>query len=696
MEDSGTGKRKVDWPFWAMSFFALGLLFLGLLFRVAPGVPVSMGIELDRGLIAPRYLDLVGVVLVLGFVYAGVKRREIARLTELIRERDLRARESARRIEELSLIFEVSSGIGAFKDVEEALAFVARTVKECLGADRASVLMLDSDTLTVRAAAGRDAATIEGTKTRLGGGIAGWVGLHHRPLLLNSRRDVEAFFPSGSPERDISSALCVPMILGGETLGVLTASRFPEEGHGSFEERHLKLVSIFADYAANAIGNLRMVRDLTGAHARIERSFRQLKQTQDQLIHTEKMAAIGLLISEVSHELNNPLTTTVGYAQLLRRVNRDPEMEEYLDAICSEGLRCQKIIGSLLDFARRNRGERSPVDVNQTILATVKLRGYQLGIDSVSVETDFAPDLPLVMADPNRLQQVFLNLLNNARDAIASRGGGGIVRFETAAAGDDERVVVRVLDNGPGLPEGLEDRIFEPFYTTKQPGEGTGLGLSICRGILDELRGSIAASRAPGGGACFRVELPVAAVEGYHLPGTDGVSAVEPVKGRRILVVDDEERIRDLLTRTLALDEHVVTAAASAPEALEHLKNGAFDLVLSDIMMPGVSGIDLYREIESRHRPLANRMIFFTGAAPREEHLDFFARTGLPCLHKPFHLDEVRRTISLALSRRRAVAGGESRVPAGLGDELAGAGVVREDDGARAVAGARAGASTAR
>jgi signal transduction histidine kinase/ActR/RegA family two-component response regulator len=663
-----------------MSLIALLILFPGFLFRVAPGVVASLGIEPDRSPIAPHYLDLVGIALVLGFVYAGRQRREIRRLSELIRERDLRARDAARQIEELSQIFEVSSGIGAFKDVEEALAFVARTVKDCLAADRASVLLLEADTLTVRAVAGRDAPTLEGTKMRLGSGIAGWVGLHHRPLLLNTRRDVEAFLPPGSPERDISSALCVPMILGGETLGVLTANRFPDEGRGNFKDRHLKLMIVFADHAANSIGILRMVRDLTGAHARIERSFRQLKQVQDQLIHSEKMAAIGQLISDVTHELKNPLTTTVGYAQLLRRIGQDPEMQGYLDAICSEGLRCQRVVGNLLDFARRNRGERSPIDVNQAILAAMKLRGYQLGTDGVNVETDFAPDLPLVLVDPNRLQQVFLNLLNNARDAIAGRGGGGIIRFETSTAGDDDRVVVRVLDNGPGIPEGLEERIFEPFYTTKRPGEGTGLGLSICRGILDELRGSITASRAPGGGACFRVEIPVATVDGYRLPGSAGV---EPVKGRRILVVDDEECVRDLLTRTLALDGHSVVTAASAPEALDQLRDGAFDLVLSDIVLAGMSGIDLYREIDRHHRPLSGRIIFFAGTTPREEHLDFFQRTGLPCLHKPFHLDEIRGTISLALGRRKPAAepapgfsgiglpeaedNGEGRAAAGVG-----------------------------
>jgi CheY-like chemotaxis protein len=288
--------------------------------------------------------------------------------------------------------------------------------------------------------------------------------------------------------------------------------------------------------------------------------------------------------------------------------------------------------------------------VNQVVANTAKLRGYQLGLDSVELETDLSPGLPAVLADPGRLQQVFLNLVNNSRDAITERGGGGIVRIETAPLDGQAGCVVRVLDNGPGIPEGLEERVFEPFFTTKAAGKGTGLGLSICRGILEDLGGRISAGRAPGGGACFTVELPAASVSGARpAAGTEPADVAFP-RGRRVLVVDDERNVREVLARTLRLDEHVVETAANAPEALERLRESSFDAVFSDVRMPGMSGIDLYREIERRHRALVGRVIFFTGTAPREEDLDFFQRTGRPCLHKPFLVTEVRRTLAAALS----------------------------------------------
>jgi signal transduction histidine kinase/ActR/RegA family two-component response regulator len=639
--------EKQQWEkilFWTLASAVLLLLVTGLLLRALPKLPEQLGVSLSQSLIPVPYLDLVGIGLFHCFLYAAWKRWEIRRLTGSLRTRVDEAQSRTVEIQELTTLFEVSSQVSSLGDLEEVLDFIARTALNCLGADRSTVLLNEGGELVLRAAAGRQLEPVRGVRVPLGEGVAGWVAEHHKPLLLNSQEDVEQFLAAGHAERSIESALSVPLLFQDESLGVLNVSRLSGSGKPSFEERHLQLLSVFADYASSAINNLKMGRESAEAHTRLERSFRDLKRVQDQLIQAEKMSAVGQLISEVSHELNNPLTTALGYAQLVSKVNKDPEIAEYLDTIRDEGMRCQKIIRNLLDFSRKQKGDRVPVDLNEVVQNTLNLRRYQLGIDSIEVTLDLTPDLPMILADPTSLQQVLLNLLNNAHQALKQRRKPGRVRFTTRRAEGENGVVVVLEDNGPGIADEYLERVFDPFFTTKEKGKGTGLGLSVCRGIVEELGGRITAGTSEQGGALFSVDLPTGVPQSSSIVIEDRHDDELSVGGS-VLIVDDEEKIRGMLERTLRLDAHRVRAVETGREALRAIEDGEWDIILVDLMMPEMTGIELYRRVRARSKSLADRFIFLTGVALTEEHRKFFKGAGCPVIQKPFRLEELQRVL---------------------------------------------------
>jgi signal transduction histidine kinase/ActR/RegA family two-component response regulator len=638
---------------YVLPFLAALLFTAGSGLRFFPGVFDGIADLLPEPF---RYLDIVGAVLAFALLAFRHQRRQ-KREKRVDESREATTDEAIRsELTELSSIFEVSSRVSSFTDLEEALRFIAHTAKECIDADGSNVLIRDGETLVVRAVAGRVAERAVGDGVEVGEGIAGWVAEHQRPLLLTTRRDLESFLPD---RRRIESALAVPLLLDQDTLGVLTVIRSRGPDQPKLKERHQKLLGIFADYAASTINHLRMFREVEGAHTLLAKSYTQMRDIQEQLVQVEKMSAIGQLISEVSHELNNPLTTVVGYSQLLTTVNRDPEINEFLQTIQSEGSRCQTIIQNLLDFSRLNKGEREPVDLNELIGRTVDLRKYQLRIDGIQVEKNLHLGLPACTADPTRLQQVILNLLNNARQALTGNGKSGRIRFETIYESEHERIVLSVSDTGPGIPAALRERIFEPFFTTKEKGEGTGLGLAICRGIVSEIGGSIRAGTASEGGAKFEIVLPATCPA---ILKREETAPVYPpaARGRRFLVVDDDPKVRGLLVRILKLDDHAVVAASSAVEALEVLGHHKFDLVFTDLMMPKMTGAEFYEKIEERFPDMAERVVFFTGAALSADQVAFFRRVGRIVLRKPFKLAEIQGTIRQAL----AEAGIRSRVAA--------------------------------
>jgi PAS domain S-box-containing protein len=374
------------------------------------------------------------------------------------------------------------------------------------------------------------------------------------------------------------------------------------------------------------------------------------KMLQEQLIQSEKMSAIGQLVSGVAHELNNPLAGISAFAQLLLTEKRfPPDQRTAAEMIYAEARRASRIVQNLLTFARQHKPERTPTSTNQVLDDTLELRGYELRVRGIEVVRDYDDALPDTMADAHQLQQVFLNLITNAeqamekrhRDAqrltVRTRRAGGVIRTE-------------IEDTGPGIPPNLIERIFNPFFTTKPTGSGTGLGLSISLGIVREHEGRIWAENAPTGGARFVVELPIVTTRGSdefsHVP------LASPVGDHlRMLVVDDEASVRVALQRYFASRGHEVETTASGKDALARLREGTFDAVIVDMRMPDLSGEQLYEELRLKDPGHAERVIFTTGQLVDEQVRTFLASTGRPYIPKPFEFsafDEV-----LPAARRR-------------------------------------------
>ena len=382
---------------------------------------------------------------------------------------------------------------------------------------------------------------------------------------------------------------------------------------------------------------------VTGALG-IVRDVSEEKLLVEQLVQQEKLAAIGQLVSGVAHELNNPLASVMAFSQLvLTTANDDAGREDALRTIHAEAKRAAKIVSNLLTFARQHPPQRATTMVNQVITSVLEMRRYALAVHGIELEEQLDSSLPVIWADPFQLQQVLLNLVGNAEQALASWGGEKRISVRTETRGGC--IVITVHDSGPGIPAAEIDRVFNPFYTTKGVGKGTGLGLSVSDGIIREHGGCIRVE-STGQGASFVIELPIVVP-----PGTDPnieSRAERTPKGARslnVLVVDDEPAIRSAIVRYFAGLGHTVDAAGTGTEAHALLESRRYDAVLLDLRMPDTSGDAIYRELLERDPSHASRVIFLTGDVQSGATQRFIEESGRPSVMKPFTFDELTRVV---------------------------------------------------
>ena len=398
-----------------------------------------------------------------------------------------------------------------------------------------------------------------------------------------------------------------------------------------------------------------MTENLQRSREQLERTVDTLKTTQAQLVQSEKLSGIGEFVAGVAHELNNPLTSVMGFAELLSRSDVKPEHKRYMELIQKSAVRCQKIVQSLLSFARRHAPERKLSSVNTLVENAVEFLQYQLRTSNIEVTTHLDPHLPKAMVDPHQLQQVFLNIINNARQAIEAHQPKGTIRITTETCGQ----IVRILfqDSGPGISEANLSKVFDPFFTTKEVGKGTGLGLSLCYGIVKEHGGSITVRSKPGEGATFVIELPVAAGEAPapEKPSAPAGQAQPPVTregvGKKVLVIDDEEAILEMVRDTLSASGYEVDTANDGESGLNRLQKTPYDLTLCDWKMPGINGQQVYERLHASNPVLSARMIFMTGDVINDKTQKFLEDRKKLCLSKPFSLVEFRAAVREALAR---------------------------------------------
>ncbi|RLC73961.1 MAG: hypothetical protein DRI52_00840 [Chloroflexi bacterium] len=429
-------------------------------------------------------------------------RAERDRLTQNIMQVN---RQLERRVKELSILYSIGKSVTTLLDQEKVLNRIVEAAVYVTGAEEGTLMLVDKDSgeLYMRAARGLGEKYARGFRLRVEDSIAGQVVRTGQP-----------FLESGDAQRLkvktgylVKSLMYVPLKAGQEVIGVLSVDN--KVSNTTFTESDVYLLSALADYASIAIVNARLYTEVKSFSEELEQKVvertKELQEAQEQLIQSEKLASIGQLAAGVAHELNNPISVMLGFSQaILRKLPEDDPLRKPLATIEREGLRCKGIIQNLLDFARRSKPSLQPTNVNEVLEAACALIEHQISLDNVVVTKGYDPHLPQVLADANQLQQVFVNIIINARDAMPQ---GGTLRLITRSLGDEVHIIFS--DTGIGIPPENIKRIFDPFFTTKEVGQGTGLGLSVSYGIVEQHGGTIEVKSEVGVGTTFIVKLPV-------------------------------------------------------------------------------------------------------------------------------------------------------------------------------------------
>ena len=417
---------------------------------------------------------------------------------------------------------------------------------------------------------------------------------------------------------------------------------------------------------------LSIARDITEKKEAAETFARQ----REALHQREKLAALGSLLAGVAHELNNPLSVVVARSVLLEE-GGDPAARASARKIRAAAERCARIVRTFLAMARRQQPAREAIAVDELVSEVLDLAAYPLRSAGVTVDVACEADLPLVSADADQLHQVLLNLVINAQHALLERVPPRRLTILARHQVADQRIELAVEDNGPGVAPALRSRIFEPYFTTKAMGVGTGVGLSVSQGMVEAHGGSLTLEEPEGGGARFVVSLPLPVAAAVHAdadidvhadadagidvdvdvdrhepadPGERPALVREPARADQrnwsVLLVDDEEEVRQTLAEIIGGAGHAVTAVESGRRALALLERRCYDAVVTDLRMADIDGQQLHGEIVRRWPALARRCVFVTGDSLASSLRAFARDQGCPLIDKPFLPAEVLETLS--------------------------------------------------
>jgi two-component system NtrC family sensor kinase len=363
----------------------------------------------------------------------------------------------------------------------------------------------------------------------------------------------------------------------------------------------------------------------------------ELAQYRERLLQSEKMSAAGNLLAGIIHELNNPLTTILGFSELLLREGRPDNSR--LEKIHAEAERSVRIIQNVLRLARADNSGYEVIDINESIHRTVELAEYQLRLRRIDLSLNLSERGPKVLAQAGELIQVFLNLVTNAIQAISGVHASGKIRISSAMIRNTVRVAV--ADDGPGINETDIRRVFEPFFTTKE--DGTGLGLSLSRKIIRENGGDMWVSSTESCGATFTIELPAVADATKAEEGASSDDSGMKMSSRSVLIVDDEDHITELVESVLQACGYRTDRLNEGGPAIELLKKKEYDILICDLHMPGTNGRDLVEWVRSNRKDI--RVLLLSGDVARAETKEFVRTCGAHFLSKPFSISELTKAV---------------------------------------------------
>ena len=405
-------------------------------------------------------------------------------------------------------------------------------------------------------------------------------------------------------------------------------------------------ISPLRDPSGKIVGFRGITRDITER----KKADKEREELEQKALRASHLASVGEMASGIAHEINNPLTGVIGYSELLMQKKGIPEdIKDDVKIINDGAQRVAGIVKGMLTFARQHKPKRKYININDIVTSTIDLRSYALNTNNIEVSTYLAPDLPMTHADAGQLQQVFLNIIVNAEAEMKQAHGKGKLTIKTERI--DDTIKISFEDDGPGISRKNMARLFDPFFTTRKIGQGTGLGLSICHGIITEHDGHLYVESKLNMGATFIVELPVVTKPEQLEMTEPEVKASQKAQRARILIVDDESIVRDFLSDLLIGEGHEVDTTDNAADAIKMVENKRYNLILLDIKMPGMSGIELHKHFQEIARSLTHRIIFITGDVLGVDTQEFLSKTRAPYITKPFNIEPLKKEINDILNQ---------------------------------------------
>jgi PAS domain S-box-containing protein len=516
-------------------------------------------------------------------------------------------------------------------DLDEILNLTLRQVVTLFGAETGSIYLSDLDQTTFRRRAGWGQRTAD--RARLSE-IAFPEGFGE--LVTRSRTEVitEEYLPHLPTQvtefiRADGTAAWIWVLLWSteKPIGLMGISTREARQYSTNDENLLVAIS---RQLATTIEKVRLYEETC-------RAYEDLRRTQEQLLQSEKMSAVGQLIAGVAHELNNPLTAILGYAQLLESEGLAERASDYVGKLFKQAQRTHRVVQNLLSFARQRKPQKQQVNICTVVDETLALRDYDLKVNDIDLQRDFEANISAVTADAHQLEQVYLNVINNAVDAMLESGQGGTLKVRVHS--QEGFVYTEFHDSGPGISE--PNRIFDPFYTTKNVGKGTGLGLSICYGIIKEHGGDITARNHPEGGAVVEIRLPATAQA--FPPETEAQAPKrESALEGRVLLVEDEEAVLEFERDVLSGAGARVVTLMNPEEVRERLKSDRFDAIIINGKMPGNwNATEIHRWLCENCAGMEKHVLFTFSTVAEPEIRAFLNHHNIPCLVKPFEVADL-------------------------------------------------------